>query len=91
MVKADATLDGRRTLLFGLDAENLSRMVDGDPVQIKLGDFDGMPDVDVLIFVATDQVVKALIRRVGPDTEVHYDPRRADVPPTPDGGSHGAQ
>jgi hypothetical protein len=85
MVKFSAiTPDGRPAMGFGLSAQNLKRLKAGQPIKID-GAQAGLPFAgDILIFYGrsehdmleeSSRRLDSLSRHLGPDTQVHIDPR----------------
>jgi hypothetical protein len=78
MIKATATMNGRKTLVIGLSFGNLDkfRAEPGDTF-IKI---DGRPmelPIDVLIFSGSTEahMTEMMRHSIGPDTKVHIDPK----------------
>lgn len=59
MIRLGLTLDGRRTVVLGLEPVNLERLTKGEPIKVNLRNLDPdgpptpLPDIDVYI-AATD-------------------------------------
>lgn len=62
--------DGRPRIVLGLTAENLQRLQADQPIRVNLAHLDpaqatDLPDIDVVIFHATESAVAQLLSRYG--------------------------
>lgn len=72
MIKAKGlNAKGQDLYVFGISAENCSRLMLGKPIGISLAEMGG-PDIEIIIFGAlTDQMLFDVIKpRLHPDAEV---------------------
>ena len=76
MIKAVGQIAGKTFLLIGLSAENITRLVDGQPIKFELpAPLDPTSNV-IIIAGTTEEAIVEDLRKVGlvtADTEYHPD------------------
>lgn len=74
MVKFLATRDGRMFLAFGLTRENITRLMQDEPIKIDTTDLGLAPGTLLLFFGETEEAIYDSLKDqgvVGPQTVVH--------------------
>jgi len=78
MVKASATsTEGKHLVVLGVTRGNLTRLVNGDPILVKVSEEMGKPADEVyIIFGETEKDLYDIVKRfITPETKVTVDPR----------------
>lgn len=73
MIRLAMTVDGKATVVLGLDPDNLTRLAQGEPVRVNLRDLDpdgpptSLPDIDVMIAATDTDDWRAFVARLRPE------------------------